>query len=162
MGYWIEPGVSQDPGGFRTIMAYTGVNHTTRVNYYSNPAVILPLTGTPTGLPTANNAAVLLLNRFRMAAIGNESSATCRPGLTTSTTVATAATTPSTEPAGVTTEAGGRNTSDDGPIIQHGYKCMFTVYINSTWRIWNLDDTEKCRRVSQILGKEGQVAADGT
>jgi hypothetical protein len=37
---------------------------------------------------------------------------------------------------------------------------MFTVYFNSTWRISDLDDTEKCLYISQILGmKVG--ASDG-
>ena len=36
-------------GGFRTIMAYSTTNHRTRVNYYSNPSVIMPLSNTATG-----------------------------------------------------------------------------------------------------------------
>ena len=36
-------------GGFRTIMAYFTTSHRTRVNYYSNPSVIMPLSNTATG-----------------------------------------------------------------------------------------------------------------
>ena len=61
-------------GGLRTILAYRAAGHTTRVNYYSNPSVLYPPTNTPTGLlPLYNNAAVLSLNRFIMADIGDES-----------------------------------------------------------------------------------------
>ena len=35
--------------GLRTIMAYSRPGHRIRTNYYSNPDVIHPLTGTPTG-----------------------------------------------------------------------------------------------------------------
>jgi len=160
MGHWIAQGTSKDPKGFRTIMAYEGKNHSTRVNYYSNPAVILPATGTPTGLVTANNAAILLMNRFSAAAVGNESSATCRLGKAKiaakpnnatqqqSATLATAA------PA---TKITPKPVKDSLPSF---FKCMFTVYFNSTWRISDLDDTEKCLYISQILGmKVG--ASDG-
>ena len=62
-------------GGYRTILAYTAPNHETRANYYSNPAIDLPATGTSTGVEgLSNNAAVLLRNRFAMAALGDESS----------------------------------------------------------------------------------------
>jgi hypothetical protein len=61
--------------GYRTILAYTAPNHKTRVNYYSNPSIDLPATGTPTGVEgLSNNAAVLLLNRFAMESLGDESS----------------------------------------------------------------------------------------
>ena len=60
-------------------MAYSAPGHGHRVNYYSNPAVILPDTGTPTGVAgISNNAAVLTRNRFMMAALGDES-ASCEP-----------------------------------------------------------------------------------
>ena len=62
-------------GGYRTILAYTAEGHETRANYYSNPSIDLPATGTPTGVAgLSNNAAVLLLNRFSMEALGDESS----------------------------------------------------------------------------------------
>ena len=51
--------------GRRTILAYSATNHYTRVNYCSNPSVIYPGTGTPTGVAgISNNAAVLTQNRF--------------------------------------------------------------------------------------------------
>ena len=66
--------------GRRTILAYNANNHGQRVNYYSNPAVILPETGTPTGVDgLSNNAAVITENRFAFAAIGDES-AVCTDG----------------------------------------------------------------------------------
>jgi len=62
-------------GGYRTILAYTAEGHETRANYYSNPSIDLPATGTPTGVAgLSNNAAVLLLNRFAMEGLGDESS----------------------------------------------------------------------------------------
>lgn len=58
--------------GYRTIASNA---QTTPVNYYSNPAVILPATGTSTGVEgVSNNAAVFIHNRFTFAAIGDESS----------------------------------------------------------------------------------------
>ena len=84
-GHHIEKG-SQSKGAL-TIMAYYKRGYTmghpgrgrARVNYYSNPSVIYPLTGTPTGVAgAANNAYVITQNRFKMAAHGDES-ATC-PG----------------------------------------------------------------------------------
>jgi len=66
--------------GTRTILAYSATGHSERVNYYSNPNVNLPRTGTPTGVAhRANNAAILLANRFALAAIGDESG-TCSAG----------------------------------------------------------------------------------
>jgi len=64
--------------GFRTILAYKASNHEERVNYYSNPAVNYPATGTPCGVAAgspnaANNAALLTQQRFKLAAIGDES-----------------------------------------------------------------------------------------
>eukprot|EP00088_Acartia_fossae_P054754 TRINITY_DN6318_c0_g1_i2.p1 TRINITY_DN6318_c0_g1~~TRINITY_DN6318_c0_g1_i2.p1 ORF type:complete len:529 (+),score=57.41 TRINITY_DN6318_c0_g1_i2:44-1630(+) len=66
--------------GYRTIMAYTdrANRHRTRVNYYSNPTVPFPPTGTPTGVfDVANNARVLTVNRFAMANVGDERDSTC-------------------------------------------------------------------------------------
>ena len=60
--------------GYITILAYGAPGHSTRINYYSNPSVIYPPTGTPTGVEgLSNNAAVLIRNRFILAAVGNES-----------------------------------------------------------------------------------------
>ena len=63
-----------DSQGRRTILSYSASGHTTRVNYYSNPAVIYPGTGTATGqAPLSNNAAVITENRFDFAGLGDES-----------------------------------------------------------------------------------------
>jgi len=60
--------------GYRTILAYSANGHRTRVNYYSNPDVIYPSTGTPTGVTgVSNNARILTENRFALAEVGNES-----------------------------------------------------------------------------------------
>ena len=62
-------------------MAYDYPGHITRVNYYSNPNVIFNETGTPTGVVgISNNAAVITLNRFKMAALGDESTKCYYPG----------------------------------------------------------------------------------
>merc|ERR1711937_942524 len=63
--------------GFRTILAYSASNHQKRVNYYSNPAVNYPATGTPCGVAAgspnaANNAALLTQQRFLLADLGDE------------------------------------------------------------------------------------------
>jgi len=66
--------------GYRTIMAYnTSSGHPERRNYYSNPDVFLPDTNTPTGTEMSNNAKVLIQNRFKVAALGDESSSQCNP-----------------------------------------------------------------------------------
>ena len=63
--------------GYRTIMAYSKRGHETRVNYYSNPSVIHPTTGTPTGASgVCNNARLLTMQRFKLAKMGDESN-TC-------------------------------------------------------------------------------------
>ena len=60
--------------GFRTILAYEKRGHRKRKNYYSNPSVILPQTGTPTGVAgVSNNARVLREMIGQMAALGDES-----------------------------------------------------------------------------------------
>ena len=90
-GHHIEQGSATT--GYRTIMAYPVGGHWNRVNYYSNPAVDLPITGTPTGVAgVSNNAKVIRDNRFIFAAIGDES-ATCSDG-----TVSTPSTPAPTEP----------------------------------------------------------------
>ena len=68
----IQPGAATT--GYRTILSYEAVGHNLRVNYYSNPVVIFPLTGTPTGVEgVSNNAAVLMRNIETFAALGDES-----------------------------------------------------------------------------------------
>ena len=55
-------------------MAYQVEGHEKRVNYYSNPDIVYPGTGTPTGVAgVSNNAAVLLQNVDTVARIGDES-----------------------------------------------------------------------------------------
>ena len=60
--------------GYQSIMSYPTYQFRRRANYYSNPKVILPQNGKPTGVDgETNNAAVLLGNRFRIANVGDES-----------------------------------------------------------------------------------------
>ena len=55
-------------------MSYNASGHNERVNYFSNPNVNLPETGTATGeAGISNNAAVLTKNRFNISAVGDES-----------------------------------------------------------------------------------------
>ena len=64
--------------GLRTILAYSSPGHQWRVNYYSNPRVDHPYTGTPTGVQgLSDNAAVLLRNIDSLASLGNET-ASCK------------------------------------------------------------------------------------
>ena len=72
LGHLIAQGSAST--GYRTILAYNAAGHRTRVNYYSNPDVNYPVTGTPTGLVGSNNAALLNINRASLAAVGDESS----------------------------------------------------------------------------------------
>jgi len=87
LGHLIAQGTAST--GARTILAYNANGHRTRVNYYSNPRVIFPGTGTPTGTPAANNARVLTVQRFALAAVGDESTScgsTTKPATTTPST----------------------------------------------------------------------------
>merc|ERR1719186_157041 len=64
--------------GYRTILGYNYPGHRERINYYSNPRVNYPRTGTPTGVSKkADNAWVLTVQRFRLAKIGDESDSSC-------------------------------------------------------------------------------------
>ena len=55
-------------------MSYSAQGHQKRINYFSNPRMILPESGTPLGVEgESDNAAVLTRNRFRYAATGDES-----------------------------------------------------------------------------------------
>jgi hypothetical protein len=63
-----EESDDDDSVGYRTIMAYAEDGHETRVNYYSNPRVVLLETRTLTGSEFSNNAKVLIRNRFKLAA----------------------------------------------------------------------------------------------
>ena len=81
----IQPTGATTYSGYRTILAYNADGHYNRVNYYSNPAIMFPTTGTPTGVAgVSNNAAVLIENRAAFAALGDERQS-CG-GLTTTTT----------------------------------------------------------------------------
>jgi len=71
-GHHITKGTAST--GYRTILAYAISGHRTRVNYYSNPLVKFPATGTPSGVSgTADNARLLTQQRFKLAAMGDES-----------------------------------------------------------------------------------------
>jgi hypothetical protein len=84
-GHLIDQGTATT--GFRTIMAQRQAGFLTRVNYFSNPDVILAATGTPTGITEiSNNARVITENRMSMAAIGDETD-TCLLPTTTTTPV---------------------------------------------------------------------------
>ena len=75
-GHLIEQGVASK--GYRTVLAYSSSNHETRVNYYSNPAVIFSETQTATGVSgLSNNARVITENRFAFASLGDESAVCC-------------------------------------------------------------------------------------
>ena len=55
-------------------MSYSAEGHQKRINYFSNPRMILPESGTRLGVwGESDNAAVLTRNRFRYAATGDES-----------------------------------------------------------------------------------------
>ena len=70
-GHLIAAGTAST--GYRTILAYSASGHRTRVNYYSNPDVNYPVTGTPTGVAgLSNNAALLMQKRMALAAVGDE------------------------------------------------------------------------------------------
>ena len=73
-GYQIlEPGFTDK--GYLSIMSYgKGLKKPKKVNYYSNPDVILPNTGTPTGLEgVADNRAVFMESIDKISALGDES-----------------------------------------------------------------------------------------
>merc|ERR1712142_476633 len=72
-GYLIQPRGDFCYSGYRTILGYSYCGHENRVNYYSNPDVIFPKTGTPTGIKDkSNNARVITANRFVIAACGTD------------------------------------------------------------------------------------------
>merc|ERR1711962_455608 len=72
-GHLILPTSAQEFDGYRTIMAYNAFGHYNRVNYYSNPDVIFPTTGTATGVTgVSNNARVITATRFAMSVCGTE------------------------------------------------------------------------------------------
>ena len=76
-GGYVERGKSWT--GYRTIMAYGKPGYYQRIPYYSNPQVVYPVSGTPTGHAyRANNARLLLEQRFKLASLGDESM-DCRP-----------------------------------------------------------------------------------
>ena len=71
-GHLIEKGTAST--GYNSIMAYGRSGYNRKANYYSNPDVIFPGTGTPTGVAgVSNNARVLREMIGQMAAVGDES-----------------------------------------------------------------------------------------
>lgn len=73
-GHLITPPGLTRWSGYRTIMSYYAVGHRTRVNYWSSPDIIFPVTGTPTGVAgISDNARNLAQNRFTVSAYGDES-----------------------------------------------------------------------------------------
>ena len=104
-GHLIQRGIAST--GYRTILAYSATGHSTRVNYYSNPSVIYPKTGTPTGVEgLSNNAALLLRNRISMSSIGDESVACGTVNTTAAPTTAAPTGAPTTAAPGVCTASG--------------------------------------------------------
>jgi len=90
-GHHILPTGGSKWSGYRTIMAYFVDGHYNRVNYYSNPNVNYPGTGTPTGVADlSDNARVFVENRYSFAGLGDES-AVCNDGSSPSTTTTTTA-----------------------------------------------------------------------
>ena len=72
-GHLITPQGLTARTGYRTIMSYYAWGHRTRVNYWSSPNIIFPVTGTPTGVAgISDNARILTKNRFTVAAYGDE------------------------------------------------------------------------------------------
>ena len=71
-GQLIEKGSAST--GYNSIMAYGTTGYRRKANYYSNPDVIFPGTGTPTGVAgVSDNARVLREMIGQMAALGDES-----------------------------------------------------------------------------------------
>ncbi len=76
--------------GVRTIMAYKTPNHVARVNYWSNPNVIYPITKKTTGVTgLSNNAALLTMRRYTLANVGDESIGGCNENPTSNAPVIT-------------------------------------------------------------------------
>ena len=101
-GHLIQQGGSASEG-YRTILAYYATGHATRVNYYSNPSVRYPVTGTPTGVAgQADNARVFRENIATFAELGDES-AYCPTAPTTTTTTTTTTSTSTTTSTTTTT-----------------------------------------------------------
>ena len=73
------------PGGkYMTIQAYSSKLEEMEINYYSNPDVVFPKTGQPTGIKgSSNSVRVLTQKRFAMAALGDESRCTSGKATTT-------------------------------------------------------------------------------
>ena len=102
-GFLIKAGNKNS--GVRTILAYNREGHNQRVNYYSNPAIKYPPTGTLTGSYTADNAWVFVKNRWSFTSIGNESAECFDPEVSSTTTTTTTTTTSTTSTSTTTTTA---------------------------------------------------------
>ena len=76
--------------GVRTIMAYKRPKYVARVNYWSNPNVLYPITKTTTGVAgLSNNAALLTIRRYTLANVGDESIGGCNESPTANAPVIT-------------------------------------------------------------------------
>ena len=86
------------PGGkYMTIQAYSSKLGEKEINYYSNPDVVFPKTGQPTGIKgSSNSVKVLTEKRFAMAALGDESQCTTGKAPTTTATTGIASTSTAT------------------------------------------------------------------
>ena len=142
-GHLIEAG--QSSTGVRTIMAYNAQGHRERVNYYSNPDVTYPGTGTPTGVEgVSNNAAVITKNRFAMAALGDESSTCSSSGTPSSVTTSnpvTSTTATTSNPVTTSTSASGVNFS------KRNFTFFFLVCNNNLIHVSPQPTVENCRRL---------------
>jgi len=86
-GHLITPRGLTRRSGYRTIMSYNAWGHRTRVNYWSSPNIIYPVTGTPTGVAgISDNARVITQNRFAVAKYGDESGSCHTDKATTTST----------------------------------------------------------------------------
>ena len=80
-----------------TIQAYSSKLGEKEINYYSNPDVVFPKTGQPTGIKgSSNSVKVLTEKRFAMAALGDESQCTTGKAPTTTATTGIAPTSTAT------------------------------------------------------------------
>ena len=67
--------------GSTTILAYQTHGHWARANYYSDPNMIYPPTGTPLGVVgVSNNVKVITDVRIAFAAVADESGTCLNPG----------------------------------------------------------------------------------
>lgn len=73
-GHKIDVGISENTLGFHTIMALPTDGHLIPVNYYSNPHMMFPQTGTATGiygLAGKNNLKISLISFLDVITVKN-------------------------------------------------------------------------------------------